>query len=357
MFMSLEKFMQKAVSEWMKGKGPHSDIVISSRIRLARNLKNHPFPLLSTDSEANAVVEEVKSAFEQNEMKKIGPFEFIQMEDLSPLQKKVLVEKHLISLSLANESRKGAVVLSENESISIMINEEDHIRIQCLYPGLQLYDAWKMANHIDDIFENQLNYAFDEKMGYLTSCPTNVGTGIRASVMLHLPALVLTGQINRIIPAITQVGLTVRGIYGEGSEARGNLFQISNQITLGQTEEDIIENLYGVVMQIIEHEKQARKSLLQESKYQIEDRVGRALGILSYAKIIDSKEATERLSDLRLGIDLQLIQGISSTVLNELMVMTQPGFLQQYAGQELTPEERDIRRAAMIRERISSFRK
>lgn len=347
--------MQNAISEWMRGEGPHSDIVISSRIRLARNLKNHPFPLLITVSEANAVVEEIKDAMAQKEIKEIADFEMIMLENLNELQRRVLVEKHLISLNLANESRKGAVALSENESISIMVNEEDHIRIQCLYPGLQLYDAWKIANQIDNLFEKKLDYAFDEKRGYLTSCPTNVGTGIRASVMLHLPALVLTGQINRIISAITQVGLTVRGLYGEGTEALGNLFQISNQITLGQTEEDIIENLHGVVNQIIEHERQARKNLLQESRNQIEDRVGRALGILSYAKIMDSKEASQRLSDLRLGIDLHLIESISSTVLNELMVMTQPGFLQQYAKEELTPEERDIRRAAIIREKLASF--
>ncbi len=350
--MSLEKFMQFAISDSMKASTPESDIVISSRARLARNMKNHPFPLLATDSQAKEVIREVSEIFKKGNMKDVGNFEIIHLDDVKDLQKKVLVEKHLISLQLANESRKGAVVISEDENISIMINEEDHIRIQCLYPGMKIYDAWKMADKIDDIFEKHLDYAFDEKRGYLTSCPTNVGTGIRASVMLHLPGLVLTDQINRIIQAITQVGLTVRGIYGEGSEALGNLFQISNQITLGQSEEDIIENLYGVVNQLIEHERIARKSLVNERKLQIEDRVSRALGILSYAKIIDSKEASERLSDLRLGIDLDMIKGISSTVLNELMVMTQPGYLQYYAGEELTPDERDIRRASIIREKI-----
>lgn len=351
--MSLEKFMQNAISEWMRGGGPESDIVISSRVRLARNLKKFSFPLLASDSESVAVIEEVSEVFRNEEMKKISQFEVVQLGDLNELQKRVLVEKHLISLNLANESNKGAVALSKNESISIMLNEEDHLRIQCLYPGLQIFDAWKMANRIDDIFERQLEYAFDEKRGYLTSCPTNVGTGIRASVMLHLPALVLTSQINRIISAITQVGLTVRGIYGEGSEAIGNLFQISNQITLGQTEDDIIENLHGVVNQIIEHERNARQSLVRERKPQIEDKVCRAFGVLSHAKIIDSTEATQRLSDLRLGIDLNMIKDISSTVLNELMVMTQPGFLQQFAKESLTPEERDIRRAQIIRERLS----
>ena len=353
MLMSFEKFMQNAVSEWMSGVGPESDIVISSRVRLARNIKNHPFPLLLTQSEAESVIIEMRKALENKQIKEISNFELILLDDLTDLQKRVLVEKHLISFNLANESKKGAVALSENESISIMINEEDHLRIQCLYPGFQIFDAWKMANKLDDTFEQQIEYAFDEKRGYLTSCPTNVGTGIRASVMLHLPALVLTGHINKIISAITQVGLTVRGIYGEGSEALGNLFQVSNQITLGQTEEDILENLHGVVKQIIEQERYARKKLVTEKRTQIEDRVNRALGILAYAKIIDSKEATQRLSDLRLGIDLEMIEGVSSNILNELMVITQPGFLQQYAGEALGADERDIRRATTIRERLA----
>jgi len=253
---------------------------------------------------------------------------------------------------LANESRNGAVILSENESISIMVNEEDHIRIQCLFPGFQLQEAWQLASRIDDIFETHLDYAFDEKYGYLTSCPTNVGTGIRASVMMHLPALVLTQQINRILSAITQVGLAVRGIYGEGSEATGNLFQISNQITLGQSEDEIIDNLYGVAKQIIEHEKAARQKLLQESRIRIVDRVMRSYGILSNAAILDSKEAAQRLSDVRLGIDLGLISDVSGNVMNELMVMMQPGFLQQYSGEKLSADERDIRRAELIRERL-----
>lgn len=345
--------MQNALSEWMKGNGPESDIVISSRVRLARNLKDYPFPLLAVESQASAVINDVKKVLNSKKMKETTTFELIEMDKINDLQKRVLVEKHLISFNLANEASKGAVALSENESISIMLNEEDHIRIQCLFPGLQVYEAWKLADKIDDILEDTLNYAFNGTRGYLTSCPTNVGTGIRASVMLHLPALVITGQINRIISAITQVGLTVRGIYGEGSEALGNIFQISNQITLGQSETEIIDNLYGVVNQIIEHERNARKALIKEKRVEIEDKVNRALGILSYAKIIDSNEATQRLSDLRLGIDLGMIKGIPFAVLNELIVITQPGFLQQYAGEILTPDERDIKRATIIRERLS----
>jgi protein arginine kinase len=264
-----------------------------------------------------------------------------------------LVEKHLISPQLAEESQYGAVLLSQDESVSIMINEEDHMRIQCLFPGLQLLQGWKVANELDDLFEQFLPLAFDEQRGYLTSCPTNVGTGIRASVMVHLPALAMIQQLNQLIPAITQVGLAVRGMYGEGSEALGQLYQVSNQITLGQSEEEIIDKLEGVVRQMIEHEQQARQRLREMSPIQLEDRVCRSYGQLAFARVIDSREATNYLSDVRLGVDMGLILGVSARVMNELMVMIQPGFLQQYAGQRLSPEERDVRRALLIRERLS----
>jgi len=352
--MSLQRFLQTAVSEWMNGEGPDSDIVFSSRVRLARNLRNHPFPLLATDTEANQVVQEVEQVVRSEEFQNLGRYELLKLENLSALEKKVLVEKHLISPHLANESRHGAVVLSENEAVSIMINEEDHLRIQCLFPGFQLMETWKMADKIDDLFENSLEIAFDERHGFLTSCPTNVGTGIRASVMMHLPALVMTKQITRILNAINQIGLVVRGIYGEGSEAAGNLFQISNQITLGHSEKEIIENLYGVTKQIIEHERAARRSLLDYNKMQFEDRLCRSYGILANARIIESKEAASRLSDLRLAVDMGLITGFSAHIINELMVLIQPGFLQMYSGKELTPEQRDARRAKLIRERLSA---
>jgi protein arginine kinase len=347
--MTLGRFTSNALSDWMKGEGPDSDIVISSRIRIARNLRPYSFPMLATNQQSKEVLDQVEEAAKSEELDTISHFDFVHLSNLKELEKMVLVEKHLISPALANESRNGAVMLNENESISIMINEEDHLRIQCMSPGFQIKEAWDLANQVDDIFENQLEYAFDEKRGYLTSCPTNVGTGIRASVMLHLPALVLTQQINRILSAITQVGLAVRGLYGEGSEAIGNLFQISNQITLGQSEEEIIENLYSVVRQIIEHERAARQKLLSESKNWISDRVCRSFGILSNAVIIDSKEAAQRLSDVRLGIDLGIIARVSENALNELLVMTQPGFLQQDAGRKLSADERDLRRAEMIR--------
>jgi protein arginine kinase len=258
----------------------------------------------------------------------------------------------LISPNLAESTTHGACLLSENEEISIMINEEDHIRIQCIFPGLQISEALTIANEIDDSIEKSVDYAFDEKIGYLTSCPTNVGTGMRASVMMHLPGLVLTQQINGIIPAINQLGLVVRGIYGEGSEALGNIFQISNQITLGKSEQDIVEDLKSIVSQVISQERASREALAKTSNIHLEDRVFRSYGVLSNSRIIESKEAARCLSDVRLGIDMGYIQNISKNILNELMVLTQPGFLQQYAGGPLRPNERDIRRASLIRERL-----
>lgn len=350
--MSLQHFIDQAVSDWMQGEGPDSEIVLSSRIRLARNLKDYAFPVISTDEQAQKALAHVYEKLEGEDYLSIGPFEWVGMNELKPVEKRVLVEKHLISPNLAEDSEYGAVLINENESVSIMVNEEDHLRIQCLFPGFQLNEALTLANGIDDWIEEKFDYAFDEKRGFLTSCPTNVGTGLRASVMVHLPALMLTQRMNRIAPAINQFGLVVRGIYGEGSEALGNVFQISNQITLGKSEEDIVEDLRGVVMQLINQEKVARNDLLKLSKLRLEDRVFRSYGILANSRIIQSKEAAKCLSDVRLGIDLGLIKGVSRTILNELMILTQPGFLQHYFKEALTPDERDIKRATLIRERI-----
>lgn len=352
--MELERFTNEALSHWMKDDGPESDIVISSRVRIARNLRDYPFPMLATNQQSNEVQEKLKSVMTNEDLTTISRFTFVPLKELSELDKKVLVEKHLISPALVDDARAGAVIIDDNESISIMINEEDHLRIQCLCSGFQVKEAWDLANQVDDIFESRLDYAFDERRGYLTSCPTNVGTGIRASVMLHLPALVLTNQISRLLAAITQVGLAVRGLYGEGSEATGNMFQISNQITMGQSEEEIIDNLHSVVTQVIGHERAARGTLLAESRLKITDRVNRSFGIMSHAYTMESKEAAQRLSDIRLGIDLGVIEGVHTVALNELLVMTQPGFLQKAAGKMLEPEERDIRRAEMIRQQLST---
>ncbi|MEK3888968.1 protein arginine kinase [Bacillus sp. FSL K6-3431] len=350
--MSLEKFLNKAVSSWMCAEGPDSDVILSSRIRLARNLRNYKFPTLFTNEDAKKVINDIQEILHHGDFQQYGSMELLVVDELKSLQKRVLVEKHLISPRLAEHASHGAVLLSDNEDISIMINEEDHIRIQCLYPGLQIKEALDRANAIDDVLEAKVDFAFDEDLGYLTSCPTNVGTGLRASVMVHLPALILTSQMNRIIPAINQLGLVVRGMYGEGSEALGNIFQISNQITLGKSEEDIVGDLTSVVQQIIGQERSAREALVKTSNIQLEDRVFRSLGILANSRIIETKEAAECLSDVRLGIDTGYIKHLSKNILNELMILMQPGFLQQYAGGPLRPTERDIKRAAFIRERL-----
>ncbi|MCP3029535.1 protein arginine kinase [Halobacillus sp. A5] len=350
--MSLEQFINEAISPWMKQEGPDSDIVMSSRIRLARNFQKYPFPVISSEDRMKEILEFFKKEYKGQSFRDYKDFEVVEMNELQPIEKRVLVEKHLISPHLTDHSKSSASLISQNEQVSIMINEEDHIRIQLYFPGFQLDRALEQAFQLDDWLEEKVDYAFDENRGYLTACPTNVGTGMRASVMMHLPALAMTQQINRMTPAINQLGLVVRGIYGEGSEALGNIFQISNQITLGKSEEDIVEDLHSVVRQLIDQERKARQTLMHRSGIQIEDRVFRSYGVLKHSRIIESKEAAKCLSDLRLGIDLGFIDHIPKTILNELMVLTQPGFLQQYAKETLSPDERDIRRASLIRERL-----
>ncbi|NGZ78105.1 protein arginine kinase [Saccharibacillus alkalitolerans] len=349
--MSDFAFTENALSTWMRGEGRDSDIVISSRVRIARNLRSLPFPLVASEEQAEQVRQTVIGAAEQAS-EALGPLQPVRLDELSEVDRQVLVEKHLVSPALANESQEAAVVLSADESLSIMVNEEDHLRIQCLYPGFQVKEAWERATSVDDVLEAYIDYAFDDRRGYLTSCPTNVGTGLRASVMIHLPALVMTHQIGRVLNAVSQVGLTVRGIYGEGSEAQGNLFQISNQITLGQSEKEIVDNLEGIVGQIIEYERQARSRLVSESKIRLYDRVMRSYGILTHAAIMDGKEAAQRLSDVRLGVDLGWIDGLPMTLLNELTILTQPNFLQKTFGATMNTSEKDMYRAQLIRDKL-----
>lgn len=351
--MSLQHFIHNAISPWMRESGPDSEIVLSSRIRLARNLQDTTFPIIASEEELDQVLNFFESKYAGEAFSNYGAFEMIPINDLSSIEKRILVEKHLISPLIVKNTRASAAMISKNEQVSIMINEEDHIRLQLYLPGFQLENALIKANELDDWLESEIDYAFDEKYGFLTSCPTNVGTGMRASVMMHLPALVLTQQINRMVPAINQLGLVVRGIYGEGSEAIGNIFQISNQITLGKTEADIVEDLGSIVQQLIEQEKRARSRLVEGTGMRLENRLFRSFGILKYARVLETKEAATCLSDVRLGIDLGIIEGVSEQILNELMILTQPGFLQKYAEKILTAGERDILRATLIRERLN----
>ncbi|WP_068556840.1 protein arginine kinase [Thermotalea metallivorans] len=340
------------MARWMEQMGPESDIIISSRIRLARNIEDFPFPIALTKHKSKELIQKVSSGILEGNTTLKNEFKLYELEEMPPLERQVLVETYLISSHLAEQWEKSAVLLNRDESVSIMINEEDHIRIQCLLPGLQLNEAWDLADKIDDVLEERIQYAFDEQLGYLTSCPTNVGTGIRASVMVHLPALTMTGYINRILQAAGQIGLAVRGIYGEGTEFLGNIFQISNQLTLGRNEAEIISNLKDVTLQIIQKERDARNTLLSSNPIQLEDRIYRSFGVLANARILSSQECMQLLSDLRLGIDTQIIKGISMDVVNQIMVMSQGAYLQKIAGKPLSAHERDIRRAALIREKI-----
>lgn len=350
--MSLASFMNNALSPWMREKGPENDIVLSSRIRFARNFQDKIFPTIAEEKQLQVVKSYLQEHFADTSFRAFEDIEFIDMSKLSHIEKRVLVEKHLISPYLT-KSRASASLVSKDEKLSIMVNEEDHIRIQLYLPGFQLSTALEEAFHVDDWLEEKVDYAFSENNGYLTSCPTNVGTGMRASVMIHLPALVFTKRLNRMIPIINQLGYVVRGIYGEGSEALGNVFQLSNQVTLGKSEADIVKDLESIVWKLVEQEREARKGLLAQSSVQIEDQVFRSYGILKHSRVMESTEAATRISNVRMGIDLGIIKNVSQNILNELMVLTQPGFLQYYANKVLTAEERDILRAALIRERLN----
>lgn len=348
--MSLRDIINKNLTHWVSGNGPDSDIVLSSRIRLARNLENVPYPNRASAEEKATVSKSVIEAIsQQNEIK----LHYIDLADLPEVEREVLVEKHLISPIHAKEGMEKGVLLNDNETISVMINEEDHLRIQVLIPGLQLDKAWEIANNLDNLLEARLDFAFSENWGYLSACPTNVGTGLRASVMVHLPALNLTNNIGKVLGAVSQLRLAVRGLYGEGSESAGNIYQISNQITLGHTESDIIDNLKSVTTQIVSQERQARKLLLQEQEIEVKDRIKRSYGILKYAYRISSEEALKLLSNVKLGIDMGIIEDVDQGVLSELMVLIRPAHLQKIDGKELTAAERDIKRAELIQTRLN----
>ncbi len=337
------------MTNWIDGEGPQNDIVISSRIRLARNLEDFPFPVALTDNMSKEIIKKINDCLLDGNTVLKTDFELVEMDKLSNNDTQVLVEKHLISPNLAQRPKRSAVLLNKNETVSIMLNEEDHLRIQCLFPGLQIDKAWELANMIDDVLEESLKYAFDEKLGYLTSCPTNLGTGIRASVMAHLPALSIIGYMDRILQAANQIGLTIRGMYGEGTEAEGNIYQVSNQVTLGRTEEEIIDTLKEVTKQIIKREDDARATLLSNNGIKLEDKICRSYGILSNARIMGSKEALKLISDVRLGVDLGIIKNIDVKNINNLMLQIQGGFIQKIYGKSLSASERDIARADLIR--------
>lgn len=337
--------------EWIKGEAPHDDIVISSRIRLARNVEGIPFPGRMGVEEGYRIIRMVEEGIKRNPVL-AKDFSLTVLKDISPLEARVLLEYHLISPALLERFQEGAVFIKKDQSISIMVNEEDHLRIQVLLPGLQTEKCWDLAGKIDDVLEETIDYAFDERLGYLTACPTNTGTGLRASVMLHLPALALTNRLKKVFQTLGQLGLAVRGIYGEGTDIVGNLVQISNQLTLGQSEEYIINSLRGLTVEIINKEKRAREVLMDKNRIMIEDKVCRAYGVLTGARIVSSKEFMELLSNVRLGVDLGIINEVNRETLNQLMLESQPASLQKKAGRQLSDIERDVFRAEIIRKEL-----
>jgi protein arginine kinase len=324
-------------------------------VRLARNLRNFPFPGWAKKNDRISVLECVKPQVEA--LPDMADAYSAYSQDLSALEKQVLVERHLISREHAAKSIGSAVVMNRKQTLSVMINEEDHLRIQGIRSGLQLKAVFRMVDKVDNILGDKLDFAYHAKYGYLTACPTNVGTGMRASAMMHLPALVLSEQINQVIQAVNKVGLAVRGLYGEGTEALGNLFQISNQTTLGEREEDIILRLNKVIEKILHHEMNARASLLQKRPVLLLDNIGRAYGILRHAHSMASKEALNLLSCLKLGVDLGFFPEDSRIVVDALFIETQPAHLQKSSQQKLQADERDTLRAEIIRTKLAKFPK
>jgi protein arginine kinase len=337
-------------AESARRKGPHDRIVMSSRVRLARNLKEFAFPGWAKKPERIRAMDTIRPAVESLPEMKDSFSE--SMDSLSTLDKQILVERHLISREHAAKSAGSGLVVNRDETLCFMINEEDHLRMQALRPGLQLRQAWGAIDQADSVLEKRLEYAFNPELGYLTACPTNLGTGIRVSAMLHLPGLVLSEQINPIIQSVNKLGLAVRGLYGEGTEALGNVFQVSNQMTLGESESAIVERLEKVLAQIIEHEENARGSLLEKKPKMVFNHIGRAYGILANAHSISSKETMNLLSLMRLGVDVGLFPGVERALVDELFIMTQPAHLQKQHSEKLSAEERDLLRADMVRERL-----
>lgn len=336
--------------QWLRGTGDHANIVMSTRIRLARNISLLPFPNKASKKELAEILATIQNAYKDVNFLK-GSI-FLNIQDLDNIDKQFLIERHLMSHEHAASPEGKALVVSEEEVLSIMINEEDHMRIQVMQSGLNLEETWKIANMIDTALSEKLDFAYSMHWGYLTACPTNTGTAMRGSVMLHLPALVMTKQINKVLAAVSKLSFASRGFYGEGTQASGNFYQISNQVSMGHSEEDVIQNIQGLIRQIIEQEEQARQALLLQNKPMLEDKIFRSFGILKSAHIMSSQETVELLSMVRLGIDLEVIKDVGRTIINDLFIQIQPAHLQKIEGKKLTAAERDTKRASLIREKL-----
>ncbi len=340
--------------EWLRdSESSDQGIVISSRIRLARNIAGFNFIPKCSESDMGNIQDLIITALNNTFI--ADRYIYIKIESLNDIEKTLLIERHLISKEHAEAEGPRGVALAMDEDISIMVNEEDHLRMQILSAGFKLDELWEKINKLDDELEGSLEYAFHEQLGYLTACPTNVGTGIRVSVMLHLPALRITNEIEKVFRAAQDLKLAVRGLYGEGTDALGDFYQISNQTTLGKTEEEIIEEFTGVIIpQIIEYEKHARNTLIESRKVSTEDKVWRALGVLMYARSIGTEEALHLLSHLRMGIHMGIIKDINVDTLNDLFLTVQPAHLQTLCGKRLGGDERSKLRAEYIREKLKN---
>ena len=336
---------------WLDASGDHAEIVLSTRVRLARNLQGHAFGPRARVNDREAVLDQIRTAKSQVDL--LRGCTVVNLPSLDTRSRRILLERRLISRELMGDgsgpARGTAVLLSGRQPLSVMVNEEDHLRLQSLVAGLRLQEAWSLVDRLDEDLGQRIPYAFHHEFGFLTSCPTNVGTGVRASVLMHLPGLVLTKEIGKVLQGLTQVGLTFRGLYGEGSEVVGNFFQVSNQTTLGKSEEDLVDHIDRIVRQVIQYETQARQVLLRDARAVTEDKIWRAYGLLRFARTLSFEELMNLFSGVRLGASLKLLPGLRVYTLNKLMIFTQPAHLEQAAGRDLPPPESDAHRAACVR--------
>jgi protein arginine kinase len=346
--MTLDELIRRP-GTWL-ASGESSGIIVSSRIRLARNIDGVAFPGWAGEDECSRLQALLQAALQR--VGALKPCLVVDMADLSMVDREFLRERHLISNELAQKSKGSGLVMREDEVLSVMINEEDHLRLQAMRPGLQLAALWREIDTLDSQLEQEVRFAFSHTLGYLTACPTNVGTGLRASVMVHIPGLRLLNEVEPIIKGLTKIGLAVRGLLGEGTEASGNMFQISNQTTLGESETVIIERLEQIVTEIANHETHARARLMEQRENQVRDHVGRAYGILGHARVLSSREMLDLLSGLRLGCELGIMTGLEMGAINRLMISTQPGHLQKLEERAINPDDRDEVRARLVRETI-----
>ena len=342
--------MTNRCGEWLKGCGPESDIVMSSRVRLARNLADYPFIRRCTDIDRANIESTVRERL--SEEQRLTELTFINVADLETIDRQFLVERQLISREHANSDGARAVAIDDHEQLSLMVNEEDHLRLQVMKSGLDLSGAWQQINEVDDVIEEHLNYAFHEELGYLTGCPTNVGTGMRVSVLVHLPALVITQQIEKVFRSLQRINLVVRGLYGEGTQAMGDFYQVSNQITLGKTENELLDQVGDVIPVIIDYERKARDFLVKEKQNDLFDQVSRAYGTLQNAQQISSEETMFLLSRVRMGINLGLIGDLEIPQINELFIRTQPAHLQKISQTALSTDQRNIERANYLHDQL-----